>query len=107
MTYTIRSDDLLKVKLCENDTVQSVLQNISVIFSTRKGTVPMYREFGIDMEFLDKSAEVAKTLMASTIQEAIEEFEPRATVRKISFENGDSVLGKNVVILEVEISEQE
>ena len=107
MTHTIRSDDLLQVKLCESDTVQSVLQNISVILSTRKGTVPMYREFGIDMEFLDKPAEVAKTLMASSIQEAVEKFEPRATVKNISFKSDDSVPGKMVVILEVEINEQE
>ena len=35
------------------DTVKSVLQAIKIILTTPKGTVPMYRDFGVNMDFLD------------------------------------------------------
>ena len=38
----------------EQETVSSVLQNIAVILSTPKGTVPQYRDFGLDNSFVDK-----------------------------------------------------
>ena len=107
MVYTIRSDDPFKPKLCQNDYVKSVLQNINVILSTRKGTVPMYREFGIDMDFLDKPPEVAQTLAAASIQDAVEQFEPRAEVKKITFDEKQSTAGQFVAILEVEINEEQ
>ena len=103
MVFTLRSDEKLDITLCENDTVNSVLQNIAVLLATRKGTVPMYREFGLDMNYIDKPIDVAKTIMASEISEAIEDFEPRATLLNIEIENSTEEPGKVAVILEVDI----
>ena len=47
--YLVSANDLTTISLGEQDTVASVLQNIAVILSTPKGTVPGYREFGIDI----------------------------------------------------------
>ena len=47
--YLVSANDLTAISLGEQDTVASVLQNIAVILSTPKGTVPGYREFGIDI----------------------------------------------------------
>lgn len=47
--YLVSANDLTTISLGEQDTVTSVLQNIAVILSTPKGTVPCYREFGIDI----------------------------------------------------------
>lgn len=54
--YLVSANDLTTISLGEQDTVTSVLQNIAVILSTPKGTVPCYREFGIDIaNILDRA----------------------------------------------------
>lgn len=104
MVYTLRSDEKLDITLCENNTVKSVLQNISILLATRKGTVPMYREFGLPMDYIDKPIDVAESLMASEIAEAIENYEPRAELVGLKIENSANNPGKIAVILEVDIA---
>jgi len=43
MTYQVNAVDLKKLRLLEDETVASVLQNIAIILKTPKGSVPMYR----------------------------------------------------------------
>ena len=53
MIYGVSAPNLANLRLNETNTVASVLQNIAVILATPKGTVPMYRDFGIEMDYLD------------------------------------------------------
>ena len=63
--YLVSASDLTAISLGEQDTVTSVLQNIAVILSTPKGTVPGYREFGIDIsDILDRP----ETYMGTTFK---------------------------------------
>lgn len=64
--------------LVENSELRSILQNVHLILTTRRGTVPMYREFGIPMRFLDMPSTMAKEVATVEVMEAIEQFEPRA-----------------------------
>lgn len=105
MTYTISAADLGRVRFNETDTVNSVLQNIAVILATRKGSVPLYREFGLDNSFLDKPMPVAKMLMIAPVREAVETWEPRATVLNVSFKEDLSNPGALIPTVEVEIHE--
>ncbi len=102
----IRPADLRNISIDEQDTVKSVIQNIAVLLSTRKGTVPMYREFGLDWRALDKPMPRALQLLRVDIKEAIEEFEPRAQVLSIEFEADASNPGMLISSVEVEILEQ-
>lgn len=68
MSYTVSATDLGRLRFNELETVNSVLQNIAVILSTPKGTVPLYREFGLDWKYLDKPMPVAKVLMISEVR---------------------------------------
>lgn len=102
----IRPADLRNISIDERDTVKSVVQNIAVLLSTRKGTVPMYREFGLDWRALDKPMPRALQLLRVDIKEAIEEFEPRAQVLSIEFEADASNPGMLISSVEVEINEQ-
>lgn len=101
MVYSIRSDIPPHYDLCENDETASILQNISLLISTRKGTVPMYRDFGIEMDFLDMPEIIAETVAAQDIISAVEEFEPRAKVQTVKAVHSEE--GKLILILEVEI----
>ena len=67
--YLVSANDLTTISLGEQDTVTSVLQNIAVILSTPKGTVPCYREFGIDIaNILDRPENVAQPMLCAAIK---------------------------------------
>lgn len=101
MRYKIRNDQLGEVKLCESDEVKSVMQNVQMILATRRGTVPMYRDFGLPMEFIDRNGPVAENILAAEVHEALEKYEPRALLKFVTVEHGAD--GNMNVILEVEI----
>ena len=102
MSYLVSAADASCLRLNETDTVLSVLQNVALILATPKGTVPMYREFGVEQEFLDLPGPAAKVRMIAPIREAVERWEPRATVKSVTFTGED---GHLVAHVEVEINE--
>lgn len=85
-TITITAGLPQTFEFIENDTLRSIAQNIALISSTKQGTVPCYREFGIPMSFIDKPMAVARTMMISELTEAIDLFEPRAEILNITFD---------------------
>lgn len=106
MSYKVSATDLTVIRLNEQDTVSAVLQNIAVILSTSKGSVPLYRSFGLNTDFLDKPIPVAKTMMVAEVREAIETWEPRATVVDVSFREDISAPGTLIPIVEVEVADE-
>lgn len=105
MSYLVSATDLENIRLNEPEEVSAILQNIALILATPKGSAPFYRDFGISSEFLDKPVPVAKVMMISEVREAVEAWEPRASVIGVSFKEG--VPGKLVPVVEVEISVEE
>ena len=67
MSYTVSATDLKSIQFNEKNELNAVLQNIAVILSTPMGTVPLYRDFGLDWSFLDKPTPVAKVLMVAPV----------------------------------------
>lgn len=84
MKFNISLND--EINFMPGSETEEILQNVRTILSTRVGTVPLHRDFGISWEHVDKPLPVAQALMRSAIIEAIEEFEPRATVDSVEFE---------------------
>lgn len=101
-SYKVSASESTPLHLGVADTVQSVLQAIKIILTTPKGTVPMYRDFGINMDFLDLPIPAAEQRARMEIREAIEEWEPRAKVKDITFSR-DGISGKLTPTVEVEI----
>lgn len=62
-----------------------ILQNVRTILATRKGSVPLDRDFGISWDNVDQSLPAAKMLMRSEVIDAIERYEPRAKVTSVDF----------------------
>ena len=106
MSYTVTATDLTAIRFNEQELVNSVLQNIAIILSTRKGSIPLYRDFGLNMDFLDKPMPVAKVMMIAEVREAIERWEPRATVTDVSFTEDAAVPGRLIPTVEVEINSE-
>jgi phage baseplate assembly protein W len=102
MSYKVTAENP-KITLNESETVKAVLQNVQIILVTPKGSVPLYREFGLNMNFIDKPFQIARTLLIAAVTEAIQEFEPRAEIVNITFAENQSD-GKLNPIVEVEIN---
>lgn len=105
MSYKVSSSDLSSISLMESDVVQSVLQNIAVLLATPKGSVSMYRDFGLDQSFLDKPIPAEQSMMVAAIIEAIDRYEPRARVVNLTFAVDESHHGRLIPTVEVEINE--
>lgn len=103
MSYYVRAADLTAIRFNDADPVSSVLQNIAVLLSTVKGSVPLYRDFGLSAIFLDKPMPVAKMMMIAEIREAIEKWEPRARFVSIAFSEDITRPGTLWPAVEVEI----
>lgn len=85
MDIVIDQDMDAALVFAEGDEITSIVQNIVLLLNTRKGSIPLYREFGLPMEFIDKPADVAETLATLEIAEALEQFEPRAALKDLRF----------------------
>lgn len=103
MSYKVTASDLGAITLNETDTVKSVLQNIAMILSTRQGTCPLYRSFGLPQKFVDKPLPAAIPMMYSEIKEAVDAFEPRAEVINITFAVDENTPLKLIPTVEVNI----
>ncbi len=104
MSYTVSTREISEITLGETDVIKSVLQNIKIILTTRLLTVPLYREFGLPMQFIDRPYQAAKLLIINEIREAVEEFEPRAKVISARVEIDAMLPERFEAIVEVEIN---
>lgn len=103
MSYKINVTDLKNIRWGDPELVSSVLQNIAVILSTPKGSVPQYREFGLSTTMLDKPTPIAKMMMRAEVREAIERWEPRAQFVSVAFDERITQPGTLWPTVEVEI----
>lgn len=101
MSYLVREADAAGMRLHESDPVREILRNVAVILATPKGSVPLYRDFGVDQEFLDKPAPVAMAMLRAAVLDALDRWEKRVEVIGITFENSEP--GRLKPIVEVEI----
>ena len=123
MRYTVSAASTGTLRFNETDRVASILQNITMILSTRKGSVPLYRDFGLPMDFVDRPGANFRTESRIPIdrmpyainthtpediavREAVEEWEPRATVLGVTFDQSAEQAGKLIPVVEVEISSE-
>ena len=103
MSYTVSAGG--KIRLGETDKVASVLQNVAVILATPRGSVPLYRDFGLPQNAVDRPVNIAQGMLRAQIKEAVETFEPRAEVVGVSFEQDEDSPGALRPIVEVNIIE--
>lgn len=64
---------------------QEISQNIITILTTSKYSVPLDREFGLNMQLVDMPQTTVKALISNEIVEAIEKYEPRVKVTQVRF----------------------
>ena len=62
-------------------------------------------DFGLDREFLDMPIPEAEVRMIAPIREAVQEWEPRATVKDVFFTKSGDGSGRLLAHVEIEINE--
>jgi len=73
--------------------VQEVMQNVRTILTTRKGTQPLDRDFGISLDFLDSPVFETRAKAEQECFLALKKYEPRAVFKQIKW-NSDIRNGK-------------
>lgn len=112
MRYKIDTANVPKLSLDPDTRIDEVIQEIFTVLNTPVGSIPCYREFGIDQSYRDKPIGVAKALFAAAITESIEAFVPGVYVDKITFSDDASNPATlfptlDLTILEVRLIEQD
>lgn len=104
MAYTVTGEEK-RYRLNEQSRTEAILQNIALILGTAKGTVPLYRGFGMDTTALDLPLPAARARLMVDIKEAIAVYEPRAEVLRVRVESAED--GRLKPIVEVDIKDAE
>ncbi len=99
----IRGDGKLleNIDLAPANTHQEVIQNIAVILDTVQKSCPMFRDCGLPGDLYGRPLNVVENIMVGYIYDQIEEFEPRAILGGIRFEE-DALTGQMIPIIELE-----
>ena len=69
-------------------------RQLALLLSTREGSMPLEREFGIKMDFLDRPPEVAKSLYTAEVTKKVAMFIPSVRVREVQWTRGED--GKQI-----------
>ena len=103
MTYEISGGETPPLNLAPATLAEEVVQNVRMIISTVKYSVPMDREFGIEGAILDRPVNVAKAHLTNEIFRAVRRYEPRAEITDIDFDGDES--GRLTPKIKVQINE--
>lgn len=79
---------------------KEIVRNVHTLLLTPVGTCPLYRDFGLDVTYLDFPPNIAKGLFTAAAIEAVERWEPRVRVSRVDFhaDGADGKLGAKVVL---------
>ena len=103
MSFFVSAEEGRTITLNEENDKASILQNVAMILSTPKGSVPLYRDFGISIEAVDRLTPVAKAMLRNEIKEAVELYEPRVEVVRVTFGQDKADPSRMIPTVEVEI----
>lgn len=68
------------------DEVEEITRNLRTLLLTPAGTCPLDRDFGLDNSlFLGLPMDVAQNAMAVEIMDKVDKYEPRVTVREVTY----------------------
>ena len=97
----VRGDGKLleKIDLAPANVHQEVLQNVAIIIDTWENTCPMLRALGIPAQLIGRPLPVVKNIMVGQLYDQIEQYEPRAFLGEITFEE-NAFTGKLIPIIE-------
>jgi len=103
VNVTIKASDLPALDLFTDDEEKEIVQNIICILKTAQGSCPGLRDYGMDPAIMHKPVPVAKAAFSVSITRQVQEYEPRATIVRLEFEDDPEHPAVLSPILEVSI----
>lgn len=73
----------------QDDRLADLDRKLALLLSTQAGTMPLDREFGIQMNFVDKPPEVVKSLYTAEVTKKVPQFIPWVRVYETTWEYGE------------------
>ena len=70
----------------------ALAQEICVLLSTRKGSVPLDRDFGLDWSFIDSPLPSAMPLYVAEVARQIEKYIPRVQFIRVDFNENANMM---------------
>lgn len=77
------------ISFAPKNALEEIAQNVRMILTTMKKTVPMDREFGVDGELIDLPVAAAQARMTAEIVDTVHRYEPRARVVSVGYEGSE------------------
>ena len=77
--------DLREINMFPKTALEEIIQNVRMILSTVRGTVPLDRNLGLDATFVDAPIMRAMMTFAVYATETIQDYEPRVAVEEIEW----------------------
>lgn len=88
MTKEPLYDFQLEYTLTDNKLAELDRQ-LALLLSTREGTLPLDREMGINMDFVDSPPAVAKILYTEEVTKKVAKFIPWVRVQAVTWSHGE------------------
>lgn len=92
-----------EINFAPQSPLEEVLQNVATIISTPKFTVPLDRNLGLSQRFIDVPMSTAQAVFIAEVIDAIADYEPRAEILSVTFEQNESVPGRLLPVVEVDL----
>ena len=73
----------------EDNKLAALDRQLALLLSTQAGTMPLDREFGIRMNFVDRPPEVVKSLYTAEVAKKVPQFIPWVRVYEVAWEYGE------------------
>lgn len=102
MVYTVSSNDTL-INYGKQTIIQEVLQNVRMILGTYKTTVPLNRNFAMDISLIDKRVPDIRNSIAAILLDVLKKYEPRAKLKNVDIKNSESSYEDYEIILYLEV----
>ena len=81
-----------RITIDSDEEQEELNRTLHTLFSTRAGSQPADRSFGISWECLDELPEVAESLFCLEASKKVEQYEPRVEIQDIVFEQAEGML---------------
>jgi len=101
----VTAGEVRKINLMPATKQEEIVQNLSVLLDTPKGSVPLGREIGVSWDSIDRPMPFGAQQFTIDATEAAQDFEPRVQIREADYVQMNSN-GYMKAVLEVSIEDE-
>lgn len=81
-----------------NSELEEITQNVRMIITTQKFSVPLDRAFGVPIAMLDQPLATARAKLTAELAAAVSKFEPRAKITEVIFNDNEMTGNLNATV---------